>query len=151
MEGSRPAGRSDDTPLVATGGTLFGNPLSMAAARATLGQVLTPDAYAHTHALGARLADGLEKVIAGAGLPWSTHRFWPRSGVTFSPTMPRDAAEAYRTKDVELLVTARVYLANRGIWEAIIGAGPTCSVPATEGDVDVYVDAFGSLIVELTS
>jgi glutamate-1-semialdehyde 2,1-aminomutase len=147
----RPAGRSDDTPLVATGGTLFGNPLSMAAARATLGQVLTPDAYARTHTLGARLADGLEKVIAGAGLPWSAHRFWPRSGVTFAPTMPRDAAEANRTKDVELLLTARVYLANRGVWEAIVGAGPTCSVPASEEDVDRYVEGYGSLIRELTA
>jgi glutamate-1-semialdehyde 2,1-aminomutase len=45
----------------------------------------------------------------------------------------------------------RVYLANRGVWEAIIGAGPTCSVPATEGDVDAYVDAFGSLIEEVTA
>lgn len=44
----RPGGRDDEKPVVATGGTLFGNALSMAAARATMGDVLTPDAYAHT-------------------------------------------------------------------------------------------------------
>jgi glutamate-1-semialdehyde 2,1-aminomutase len=136
---------------VATGGTLFGNPLSMAAARATLGEVLTPEAYARTHVLGARLADGIEKAIAEAGLPWTTHRFWPRSGVTYAPRMPRDAADADATKDVELLVTARVYLANRGVWEAIVGAGPTCSVPASDADVGRYVDAYTSFVRELTA
>jgi glutamate-1-semialdehyde aminotransferase len=147
----RPAGRGDEKPVVATGGTLFGNPLSMAAARATLDEVLTPDAYEHTQALGARLADGIEAAITRSGLPWTTHRFWPRSGYTFAPTMPRDADEAYETLDVLLRHLFRVYLANRGIWEAIVGAGPTCSVPATDDDVDAYIDAFGGLLVELTT
>jgi glutamate-1-semialdehyde 2,1-aminomutase len=147
----RPGGRSDEAELVATGGTLFGNPLSMAAARATMGEVLLPDAYAHTHAMGARLADGIEKAIAGTGLPWTTHRFWPRSGVTFAPRMPRDAAEAYATKDVELILAARIYLANRGVWDAIVGAGPTCPVPASREDVDRYVDAYASFLRELVA
>lgn len=147
----RPAGRSDEADLVATGGTLFGNPLSMAAARATMGEVLTDDAYTHTRALGTRLADGLERAIAEVGLPWTTHRFWPRSGVTYAPQMPRDAREAYTTKDVELIVTGRVYLANRGVWDAIVGAGPTCPVPAVTEDVDRYVDAYGSFLRELVS
>jgi glutamate-1-semialdehyde aminotransferase len=147
----RPAGRFDEKEAIATGGTLFGNPLSMAAARATMGEVLTDDAYAHTQVLGARLADGIEKAISGVRLPWTTHRFWPRSGVTFAPSMPRNALESYAAKDIPLTLLARVYLANRGVWEAIVGAGPTCPVPATEEDVDRYVDAYGSLIVELTA
>jgi glutamate-1-semialdehyde 2,1-aminomutase len=147
----RPAGRDDEKPVIATGGTLFGNPLSMAAARATMGEVLTPEAYAHTQVLGGQLADGIEGAIARAGLPWTTHRFWPRSGYTFAPSMPRDADEAYEALDVPLRRLIRVYLANRGVWEAIVGAGPTCSVPATEGDVDAYAEAFGSLIEELTT
>jgi glutamate-1-semialdehyde 2,1-aminomutase len=147
----RPGGRSDEKATIATGGTLFGNPLSMAAARATMGTVLTDDAYAHTQVLGARLADGIEKSILDAGLPWTTHRFWPRSGVTFTPSMPRDALEAFTARDIPLTLLGRVYLANRGVWEAIVGAGPTCPVPATEEDVDRYVDAYRSLIHELTA
>jgi glutamate-1-semialdehyde 2,1-aminomutase len=147
----RPTGRYDEKPTVATGGTLFGNPLSMAAARATMGSVLTDEAYARTHVLGARLADGIEKTIGDAGLPWTTHRFWPRSGVTFAPAMPRNALEAYASQDITLTQLHRVYLANRGVWEAIAGAGPTCSIPATEEDVDRYVGAFGTLIAELTA
>jgi len=39
----------------------------------------------------------------------------------------------------------RVYLANRGVWDAIVGAGPTCSVAATDEDVEAYVAAFADL------
>jgi glutamate-1-semialdehyde 2,1-aminomutase len=145
----RPGDSGDEKGVVATGGTLFGNPLSMAAARATMSEVLVEDAYSHTHALGSRLADGIEKAIGSAGFPWTAHRFWPRSGTTFAPTMPRDAAEASRTLDVPLRRAMRVYLANRGVWEAIIGAGPTVPVPGTEEDVDRYVEAYAGLLDEL--
>jgi glutamate-1-semialdehyde 2,1-aminomutase len=145
----RPAGRDDDKPQVAVGGTLFGNPLSMAAARAAMGEVLTDEAYAHTQRLGTRLADGLEEVVATAGLAWTTHRFWPRSGLSFSPALPRTATEAMATLDVPLRRLVRVYLANRGVWDAIVGAGPTCSVAATDEDVDRYLAAFGDLVGEL--
>jgi glutamate-1-semialdehyde 2,1-aminomutase len=145
----RPAGRDDDKPQVAVGGTLFGNPLSMAAARAAMGEVLTDEAYAHTQRLGTRLADGLEEVVATAGLAWTTHRFGPRSGFAFSPALPRTAAEAMAALDVPLRRLVRVYLANRGVWDAIVGAGPTCSVAATDEDVDRYLAAFGDLVGEL--
>jgi glutamate-1-semialdehyde 2,1-aminomutase len=146
----RPEGRDDEHGVVATGGTLFGNPLSMAAARATMAEVLTDDAYERTRQMGARLADGLEAAVRDAGIPWTIHRFWPRSGTTFAPTMPRDANESRATFDVPLRRTMRVYLANRGVWDAIVGAGPTCSVPATENDVDAYIAAYRELVFELT-
>jgi glutamate-1-semialdehyde 2,1-aminomutase len=147
----RPAGRDDEKPVVATGGTLFGNPMSFAAARATMSEVLLPEAYTRTQALGGRLADGIEKAVAAVGLPWATHRFWPRSGVTYAPALPRDALEAAAHFDVPLRRLARVYLANRGVWDAIVGAGPTCSVPSTEADVDRYIAAFADLLAELTA
>jgi glutamate-1-semialdehyde 2,1-aminomutase len=145
----RPLGRDDDRPQVAVGGTLFGNPVSMAAARATMSQVLTDDAYAHTQRLGARLADGLSHLVAAAGREWTTHRFWPRSGLSFSPAMPRTATEALECFDVPLRRLMRVYLANRGVWDAIVGAGPTCSVAATDADIDAYLAAFADLLGEL--
>lgn len=137
----RPAG-SEGTPEIATGGTLFGNPLSMAAARAALGAVLVPEAYAHANALGARLADGVERAIREAGLPWTAHRFGPRSGTTFAPSMPRNAEESRTSFDATLFRLLRLWLGNRGVWEAIVGAGPTMAVPATDADVDRYVDAY---------
>ena len=51
------------------GGTLAGNPLSMAAARATLGQVLTDQAFASMESLAIRFTDGVASVIEGAACP----------------------------------------------------------------------------------
>ena len=145
----RPDRRDDDKPQVAVGGTLFGNPVSMAAARATMSEVLTDEAYARTQGLGARLADGLSQLVAASGLEWTTHRFWPRSGLSFSPAMPRTATEAMQSFEAPLRRLMRVYLANRGVWDAIVGAGPTCSVAATDEDVDAYVTVFADLLGEL--
>ena len=63
----------------------FGNPLSAAAAKAALSEVLVPEAYAHTSALGDLLADGIDAAIAAAGLPWTTYRFGPRAGQWYGP------------------------------------------------------------------
>ena len=145
----RPGGRDDDKRQVAVGGTLFGNPVSMAAARATMAEVLTDDAYAHSQRLGSRLADGISEIVSSSEMAWTTHRFWPRSGLSFSAAMPRTAAEALTALDVPLRRLMRVYLANRGVWDAIVGAGPTCSVAATDDDVDAYLAAFGELMGEL--
>jgi glutamate-1-semialdehyde 2,1-aminomutase len=133
---------------VATGGTLFGNPLSAAAAKATLGQVLVPDAYAHTTALGGQLADGIEAAIGSAGLPWTVIRLGPRSGQWYGP-MPRTGAEAHALTDDLLTRLMRIWLADRGVWEALPGAGPTVPVPATPADVARYVDAYGELLTSL--
>ena len=127
---------------LATGGTLFANALSMAAARAVLTEVLTPAAYEHAAALGAELADGLEAVVDEAGLPWKVQRLWPRSGISFSGRLARDAAEADADEQPELNALLRLHLANRGVWEAISTAGPAMSVDATRDDVAAYVAAF---------
>jgi glutamate-1-semialdehyde 2,1-aminomutase len=121
----------------------------MAAARAAMSEVLTDEAYAHSQRLGGRLADGISQAVAATGLAWTTHRFWPRSGLSFSPAMPRNATEALESLDVPLRRLLRVYLANRGVWDAIVGAGPTCSVASTDEDVDAYVAAFSELLGEL--
>ncbi len=136
---------------LATGGTLFGNALSMAAARAALIEVLTPEAYAHAAALGARLADGLEAIVGDAGLPWQVQRLYPRSGVDFSGRLARDAAEADDDEQPELNALLRLHLANRGIWEAISTAGPAMSVAATGDDVTAYLDAFSAFVDDVTA
>ena len=133
---------------VATGGTLFGNPLSAAAAKAALTEVLTPGAYQHTSELGGELADGIGQADRSAGLPWTVIRFGPRSGQWYGP-MPRTGAEAYALTDDRLTSLLRIWLANRGIWDGLPGAGPTVPVPATRADVTRYVNAYAELLAEL--
>ena len=65
-------------------GTFNGNPLVMAAAEATLLEVLTPDAYAHLHAINERLMDGCERIIAQYGLPAHTVGMGSKGCVVFS-------------------------------------------------------------------
>jgi glutamate-1-semialdehyde aminotransferase len=136
--------------VVATGGTLFGNALSMAAGRAALEQVLTPDAFEHAIALGGRMADGLERVIRSAGLPWSVTRMGPHAYYAFAPTPARNAIQARNQDDASLRALIRVWMANRGVWESGWWLGPTVSVAHTADDVDRYVEVFDAFLQEAT-
>jgi glutamate-1-semialdehyde 2,1-aminomutase len=143
-----PEGERSD--LLATGGTLFANALSMAAARATLLEILTPEAYAGTQRLGATLADGMRAAVERSGLEWHIHHLGPRSGYTFAATAPRNAREARASEDDLLTRLIRIWLANRGVWEAIVGAGPVVPVPAGDEDVEAYLAAWDELLEALT-
>jgi glutamate-1-semialdehyde 2,1-aminomutase len=138
----------DAASNIATGGTLFGNPLSAAAAKAALTEVLVAGAYRHTTDLGGQLAAGIGDAIKAAGLPWTAIRFGPRSGQWYGPK-PRTGAEAYALTDGQLTRLVRIWLANRGIWEALPGAGPTVPIPATHADVTRYTNAYGELLAQL--
>jgi glutamate-1-semialdehyde 2,1-aminomutase len=126
---------------VATGGTLFANALSMAAARAALTEVLTLDAFVTTARLGEMLAAGLRAHIHRAGLPWSVNAHGSHAFYFFSPQPPRDARGARDTDDPALRALIRLFLANRGVWESGWWLGPTVSVAHTPQDVQAYLDA----------
>jgi len=134
---------------IATGGTLFGNALSLAAARVTLRDVLTKEAYAHAAELGRRLADGIEAIAAERGLAWRAHRLYNRSGYTHGSTLPSNALEARASFDLRLYNLQRLYMANRGVWEAIDSAGPACGIQTSEADVDRYLDVLDDFLREL--
>jgi glutamate-1-semialdehyde aminotransferase len=134
---------------VATGGTLFGNALSMAAARATLEQVLTPAAYGRANALGAQLADGIEDAYREAGLPWRAQRLFCRAGFNYGPDFPRTAAQARAMARPDVHQLLRLYMANRGVWESVITAGPTVSFAASAEDVAFYLGNFRGFVGEM--
>jgi glutamate-1-semialdehyde 2,1-aminomutase len=71
-------------------GTFNGNPLAMAAARAALTEVLTPDAYRHLERLQQRMVDGVREVIAATALPAHVVAVGAKGCVTFSPTPVRN-------------------------------------------------------------
>ena len=144
-----PDGERSD--LVATGGTIFGNALSLAAARAVLTEILVPEAYAHTQRLGARLAGGMRESVERHGLPWHIPHVGPRAGYTFQPMPIHDAAEGRAAADELLTRLIRAWLANRGVWEAIVGAGPVCSVPCSDEDVNAYLAGWDSLLDALVA
>ena len=63
--------------------------------------------------------------------------------------MPRTGAQAHALTDGPLTRLIRIWLANRGIWEALPGAGPTVPVPATTADVARYLQAYHDLLAQL--
>jgi glutamate-1-semialdehyde 2,1-aminomutase len=144
----RPASASF-ADVVATGGTLFANALSMAAARVTLEEVLTDHRYEHAAALGERLADGIEAAAAAHALRWRAHRLYNRSGYTHAPELPSNAVEARATFHAELYNLQRLYMVNRGVWEAIDSAGPACGIHTTEADVDRYLETLDGFLDEV--
>jgi len=71
-------------------GTFNGNPLALAAARAMLCEVATPEAYQRIEVLRARAAAGIEREIAGAGLQAHVVTAGAKGCVVFSAQPVRD-------------------------------------------------------------
>jgi glutamate-1-semialdehyde 2,1-aminomutase len=136
---------------LATGGTTYANALSLAAAVAVLREIQTPDGFERTAALGTQLADGIEAAAARHGLPWRAHRLGGRSGYCLEAELPRDAAEAERSIDFELIDTRRLHMANRGVWDAIASAGPAVSFAHEAGDVDEYLRALDAFLGDVVA
>lgn len=77
-------------------GTFNGNPLTMAAARAALTEVLTPDAYAHLDRLAGTLRAGIEQVIAEYDLPWHVVTAGAKGCIAFLPDPIRNYRDFLR-------------------------------------------------------
>ena len=135
---------------LATGGTMYANALSLATARAALQEVLTREGYERVKALGAQLADGIERVIGEHQLPWRAHRLGGRSGFCLRPTLPLNAGDAALSMDIAFIDTRRVFMANRGIWDAIATAGPAASFAHTNSDIDRYLTILDAFLEEIT-
>ncbi|HTI76911.1 MAG TPA: aspartate aminotransferase family protein [Mycobacterium sp.] len=73
-------------------GTFNGNPLAMAATRATLTDVLTPQSYAHLDGLAHRLRASLDAVIERHGFGWHVVSVGAKGCVTFR----RDRVREFR-------------------------------------------------------
>jgi glutamate-1-semialdehyde 2,1-aminomutase len=131
-------------------GTYNGNPLTMAAAEATLFEVLTPAGYAHLEELRDRLAVGCQRVIDEYALPAYPVVIGAKGCVTFSASPVTDYESYLADQDAEMMDLAWVYLANRGIFAAP-GRDQefTISVQHSLDDADRYVAAFGELAAEL--
>jgi glutamate-1-semialdehyde 2,1-aminomutase len=97
------------------GGTLAGNALSLAAARATLEHVLTDQAYAHMSKTCERYVAGVREVFARHGAPWSIVGLGARAEFHFTPDPPRSGADAHAAIAPLLDDVIHAALLNRGV------------------------------------
>ena len=135
---------------VATGGTLFGNALSMAAGRAALLDVLTEAAFEHTAALGAQLADGLRAAIASAGLPLERGAVRrPRLLLLRPRAAHRRRRLARRRSPRPARADPRVHGQPRRLGVGLV-AGAHRSVAHAPDHVDRYLKGFGDFLAAVT-
>jgi glutamate-1-semialdehyde 2,1-aminomutase len=131
------------------GGTLAGNALSLAAARAVLGQVLTDSAFTRMIELGGRFADGVDSVIERHSVPWSCVRLGARAEYRFTPEPPRSGGASAVAADEGLDEWIHLFMLNRGlVMTPFHNMALVC--PATEArDVDSHTALFDEAVSEL--
>jgi glutamate-1-semialdehyde 2,1-aminomutase len=133
-------------------GTFNGNPLAMAAARASLDEVLTPEAYGHLEMLEDRLLQGCTDVIEKHGLPGYGVGIGAKGCVTFAPEPIVDYESFKAHQDVELTDLAWLYNMNRGIYMTPGREEEwTLTVAHTPEDCDRFVAVFDELASDLTA
>ncbi len=126
---------------VAALGTFNGNPLSMAAARATLLEVLDDGAYRRLAELGTRLASGCQKVLDQAGIPATTTDLGCKGSITFSDK-PLQRYRDFQQLDDSLFDAYWYWVVNRGIFQTPGKEEQwTISVQHDESDIDAAIDA----------
>jgi glutamate-1-semialdehyde 2,1-aminomutase len=96
------------------GTTLSANALSLAAMRATLEHVMTPDAYRHMERLAAMLAAGLLDAVERNRLPWHVMRVGARVEFICAPGPLRNGTEAEAAHAPALERAMHLSLLNRG-------------------------------------
>ncbi|MGC8856503.1 MAG: aspartate aminotransferase family protein [Anaerolineae bacterium] len=139
----------DDADVGGIGGTLAGNALSVAAMKATLEHVLTPEFYQRAIALQERFTAGVEEVIREFNLPWIVKRLGNRSEYWFRPTPPKNGGEAAAAIDHELDRYMHLYALNRGILMTPFHNMALISADTREADVDYHTQVFRDAVKSL--
>ncbi len=132
-------------------GTFNGNPLVMAAAEATLTEVLTDDVYERFEQTNRRLLDGCQAIVDSYGLPAYTEGLGAKGCVIFSPQRMHEYRDYLSDVDDELSALAWLYHMNHGIF---MTPGTeeewTLSIAHSEEDLRRYLDAFEAFARDVT-
>jgi glutamate-1-semialdehyde 2,1-aminomutase len=148
-------GRQELMDLITAGrvvhlGTYNGNPLCMAAARAVLSEVCTPEMTDEVIARNERLIGAVDAVIASAGLPAHTVQFGAKGCVTWAPEPIRNYRD-YKATDFDLAFAQWIHGINRGV---LLPPGLDeqwlISVMHTDADAIAYADVFADFVADLT-
>jgi glutamate-1-semialdehyde 2,1-aminomutase len=131
------------------GGTLAGNALSLAAARATLGEVLTDSAFEHMSALRERFVAGVEQAFERFSVPWSIVSLGARAEYRFAPEPPRTGAESAAAGNRELEEFLHLYLLNRGVLITPFHNMALMCPATTDEDVDRHSEVFNAALEEI--
>ncbi|ABW67349.1 glutamate-1-semialdehyde 2,1-aminomutase [Desulfosudis oleivorans] len=130
-------------------GTLSGNPVAMAAGIATLSELKKPGVYEALEARTRRLADGLARAAADAGVPVQAHAVGAMLGLFFADRPVTDFASA-KTSDLSRFAAYYRAMLEKGIFlapsqfEAIF-----VSTAHTDDHIDRTVNAAKAVFADL--
>jgi glutamate-1-semialdehyde 2,1-aminomutase len=131
-------------------GTFNGNPLSMAAATATLTEVCTQEAFDRTAGLNAKMLADARQIIEDYDLPAHTVQMGAKGCITWSDTPVRNYRD-YKATDFDLAFAQWIYGINRGI---LLPPGLDeqwlVSVQHTQAEGDRNSEVFEAFAKELT-
>jgi len=133
-------------------GTFNGNPLTMAAMRATLTEVLTKDVYGTLNHLDGYLKERLSAVIERYRLPAYVTGGGAKGSVIYSPTPVREYRDSLAI-DERITYLAWLFQQNGGVFKAPWSKQETwtLSVRHTDEDAQRYVDNLEAFAQAVTS
>ncbi len=145
------AGEADIVDVGGVGGTLAGNALSTAAMRATLGEVLTEEAFAHMTTLATAFTEGVQATLDELDVPWSVARLGARAEYRFTRPAPRSGEESAAATDDDLDAYLHLATANRGILMTPFHNMAIMCPETTRSDVDLHTEVFREVVGALCS
>jgi glutamate-1-semialdehyde 2,1-aminomutase len=132
-------------------GTYNGNPLCMAAAKAVLADVCTPEITAEVVKRNEMLVQACADIISEAGIPAHTVKFGAKGCVTWAPEQIRNYRD-YKATDFDLAFAQWMHGINRGV---LLPPGLDeqwlISVMHSDEDAMRYASVFGEFVDELTA
>ena len=132
-------------------GTYNGNPLTMAASRVALTQVMTPDVYDHLNGIHKVLQDGCTTAIEKTGLPAYVTGVGAKGSVIYSETPVREYRDSVGI-DERITYLAWLVQQNRGVFKSPWSKQETWTTAITHSEEDArkYVANFEELATMLT-
>jgi glutamate-1-semialdehyde 2,1-aminomutase len=132
-------------------GTFNGNPLVMAAAQATLTEVLTEDVYPRLEQTNERLKAACQEIVDRYGLPAYTEGMGAKGCVIFAGERLREYRDYLTKVDGELSTLAWLYHMNHGIFMTPgVEEEWTLSIAHSDDDIERYVAALEAFARDVT-
>lgn len=131
------------------GTTLSANPMQFACLVATLGQVMTPENYAHMEKLAERLSHGLARVIDRHQAPWHVVRVGARVEFICAPGPLKNGTQAGHAHQPKVEAAIHTGLINRGTLIAPFHNMMLISPATKKAQVDRLIASFDAILTEL--
>ena len=131
------------------GGTLAGNPFSVAAMYYTLTELLTEENFEYMIDLATEFTEGVQSLFDKYELPWAINQLGARAEYRFAKPYPITGTAAYESADGELEDFLHLYLINRGILLTPFHNMALMCPSTSREDVDRHQVVFEEAIREL--